>query len=274
MDNRAIGIFDSGLGGFTVVKEINKILPNESIVYFGDSGRTPYGTKSHNTIIRYVCQDANFLISKNIKILVIACNTASAHAYEILKDHLNIPVIEVVRPGAAEAVNKTKNHRIGVIGTTATIESCAYEKQIKMLLSSEKVFSKACPLFVPLAEEGQKWWDCDITMNIALKYLKEFVQNDIDTLVLGCTHYPLLNNVIKKAVGEKIVLVSSAFQVAKEVLRELTLNNIAAEEKHKRNECYYTSDSIDKFGKLSSIILGKQLMNVEQIRIDSYPDFF
>ena len=270
MDNRPIGVFDSGLGGLTVLKEIMKLMPGESIVYFGDNGRTPYGTKSKDTVIKYTLQDIRFLLNHDIKMIVVACNTASALSLDKVKDNINIPVIEVIEPGAITGVNSTKNKKIGVIGTTATINSGAYEKAINKLDKAIKVYTKACPLFVPLVEEGPLWWDNEVTYKIALEYLAPLKQENIDTLVLGCTHYPLLQKVIASVMGEKVKLVSSAYEAAKKVKSVIENNGIKRDEVIKSVYRYYTSDSVDKFEPLCSAILNIKINSAEKIDIEKY----
>ncbi|MGH7885554.1 MAG: glutamate racemase, partial [Thermodesulfobacteriota bacterium] len=207
LKEKSIGIFDSGIGGLTVAKEIIKHLPYENIVYLGDTARVPYGTKSRETVIKYAESNSRFLLSKGIKLLVVACNTASAYAIKALEAQLTIPVVGVIRPGAKKAVESTKNGRIGVIGTPSTIKSNAYPKVINKINPDITVFSKACPLFVPLAEEG--WLQNDIARNVALEYLSELKKFDIDTLILGCTHYPLLKETIGEVIGKDVVLIDS-----------------------------------------------------------------
>lgn len=266
MDNRPIGVFDSGLGGLTVVKEIIKQLPNESIIYFGDDGRAPYGTKSKETVIKYTKQDAAFLLSMDVKLVVVACNTISAFALPELKASINVPVLEVIGPGARSALKKTERGRIGVIATPATIRSGVYPKAINSINPDVKIFSQECPLFVPLVEEG--WWDNEITRMVAEEYLKELKKAQIDTLVLGCTHYPVISNVIRDVMGDGVVLVSSAEELSV-TLKELLLK----EGLESRNESpvyrYYTSDSVEKFKKLGKMILGKEISNIERIEMEN-----
>ena len=268
MDNRPIGVFDSGLGGLTVLKEIMELIPTESAVYFGDCGRAPYGTKSKEMVIKYTFQDIRFLLNQDIKMMVIACNTMSACSLELVKHDFNIPVIEVVQPGSSCAVRETRNKRVGVIGTAATISSGVYEKTINKMDDSIKIFSKACPLFVNLVEEG--WWDNDIALRIAEEYLTPLKQENIDTLVLGCTHYPLLENVIRKVLGDDVRLISSALEVAKVVKDVLSKNDLQRDGSVKPVYRYYTSDSVEKFETLGSAILGKKINSAERVEIDKY----
>jgi glutamate racemase len=270
MDNRPIGIFDSGLGGLTVFKEIAAQLPGESLIYFGDNGRAPYGTKSSDTVIKYTLQNIRFLLSHDIKMIVIACNTMSAHSYEIVRKSHNLPIIEVIGAGARAAVAETKNKKVGIIATPATVNSCAYEKAISKLDDSIEIYQKACPLFVPLAEEGQEWWESNITYQIAQEYLKPIRETGVDTLVLGCTHYPLLKNTIAKVMGNEVKLVSSAQEVARVVKRAIIDNNIQRDPGCKPEYRYYTSDSVEKFEPLCSIILGKKVDSAEKVDIERY----
>ncbi|HAA25787.1 MAG TPA: glutamate racemase [Ruminiclostridium sp.] len=267
MDNRPIGVFDSGLGGLTVLKEIKKKLPGESLIYFGDSGRTPYGTKSKETVIKYSKQDIAFLLSMDVKLIVVACNTVSSVALPEIKDYIQVPVLEVIGPGAEAAINKSKTGRIGIIGTPNTIASSVYSKAIRQISPEAKICAKPCPLFVPLVEEG--WWDNDIARMIAFEYLKDLLKENIDTLVLGCTHYPLLSNTIRKVVGKEIALVNSAEEVAA-VLEQVLLNEDLLTDSSSVQYRYYTSDSVDKFKELGSLILGEEICNVERIDIDKY----
>jgi len=268
MDNRPIGVFDSGLGGLTVLKEIKKLIPTESVVYFGDNGRAPYGTKSTDTIVKYTFQDIRFLLNQDIKMIVIACNTASASSLKLVKDSFDIPVIEVTEPGAITAVNETKNKKIGVIGTVATVTSGVYERAINRLDSSIEIVQKACPLFVPLVEEG--WWENEIAFRIAEEYLEPLKKEGIDTLVMGCTHYPLLYNTISKVMGPDVKLVSSALEVTKVVRKILGEMDIMRDENVKPVYRYYTSDSVEKFESLGSAILESDIHSAEKIDIEKY----
>ena len=217
--DKPIGIFDSGIGGLTVVKRFLTSLPNENIVYFGDTARVPYGSKSNSTVIEYSLQDAKFLLSKNVKAIVVACNTASSIAIDELRNLFNIPIIGMIGPGSKAALRETKNKKVGVIGTRATISNNAYAKRLKFLDPSVEVFEKACPLFVPLAEEG--WIKENATYEIAEEYLKELRDKKIDTLVLGCTHYPILSKVIQKVIGTNVKLIDSGVASAEIVKEEL-----------------------------------------------------
>lgn len=265
MDNRPIGIFDSGVGGLTVTSRVIKELPNEAIVYFGDTARVPYGSKSKETITKFAKQDIRFLLSRNVKAVVIACNTVSSNSLEELKSTFDIPIFGVVEPGAAEAAKITHNKNIGVIATEATIRSGAYEKEILKNDNSVKVYAKACPLFVPLAEEG--WVNEEITLLTAKKYISELTAKNIDTIVMGCTHYPLLRECIKKAVGDNVTLVDPAYETAL-VLKDYLLKNDMArlKEREPENE-FYVSDQTEMFGRICRQALGRnfatRVINIE-----------
>ncbi|MEP6937541.1 MAG: glutamate racemase [Chthoniobacterales bacterium] len=224
MPESPIGVFDSGIGGLTVVSALRELLPNESILYVGDTARVPYGGKSPSTVQRYSLEIAAHLLEQNCKTLVVACNTASAVALPVLEQDLSIEIIGVIGPGAAAAVAATRNGHIGVIGTRATIKSGAYESALRALRPDVRVSARACPLLVPLIEEG--WLESDVTDQVLMEYLKPLADNDIDTLVLGCTHYPLLKPAIARLLGESIVLVDSAQNCAKAVQRLLRRANL------------------------------------------------
>lgn len=262
-----IGIFDSGLGGLTVQKEILSQLPNESTVYFGDNGRAPYGNKSRETIIRYSLQIVRFLQQKRVKMVVIACNTASAFAYDAISAAAGVPVIEVITPGAITAVKASKGRRIGVIGTKGTINSGVYERALQAASSKQlKVYSKACPLFVPLAEEG--WWNHPAADLVANEYLAELKQAEIDTLVLGCTHYPLLQQAIARAMGPEVTLINSGEAVARTVKERLTQLNLANNSGEAPQHEYYTSDSVEQFAELGSSFLQQPIKEAYNIAIE------
>lgn len=268
MDNRPIGIFDSGLGGLTVLKEIIRTIPGESAVYFGDSGRAPYGTKSRETVLKYSFQNLRFLQNHDIKMVVIACNTASACSYEQIKLECDLPVVEVIQPGAAAAIKATRNKKIGIIGTSGTIDSGVYDKALTRLDSSIRIFSKACPLFVSLAEEG--WWDNDIAFRVAEEYLLPLKQKGIDTLVLGCTHYPLLQKTIGRVMGKEVTLVNSAQEVAGTVADILKSRSLFSDNNIKPVYRYYTSDSISKFEMLGGSFLDKKLKAAGKVDIEQF----
>jgi glutamate racemase len=259
-----IGVFDSGIGGLTVFKAVSQILPAENLVYLGDTARVPYGSRSAETIARYSFECADFLIGKDVKILVVACNTVSATSLKGIRERVDIPVIGVIEPGARAAVAATVNRRVGVIGTEATISSEAYMKAIKAVDADIEVFGLACPLFVPLAEEG--WTDCEIAGLTAERYLAPLREKEIDTLVLGCTHYPLLRKVIGEALSG-VVIVDSAVETGKALKAMLTggplLRNPEATGSHK----FYVTDSTVKFTVLGGRFLGEELTDIERVKI-------
>jgi glutamate racemase len=264
-----IGVFDSGVGGLTVVKEIMRQIPGESIIYFGDTARLPYGSKSKETIITYTRQIIRFLMGKDVKAIVIACNTASAFALETIRAEIDIPVIGVVKPGAKVAAKTTKNGRIGVIGTEGTIQSGIYNEILSKTNPQVQVFGKACPLFVPLVEEGLI--DDPITMEMVRRYIGELTVKDIDTLVLGCTHYPLLRKTIRKIVGDQIELVNPAYETAitlKEVLLQEGLENSNAVET--TNHKFFVSDGAEKFKRFANSILPCEVMETKDVNIENY----
>lgn len=269
MNDRPIGVFDSGLGGLTVLKEIMKILPNENIVYFGDTARVPYGSRSKDTIIKYTFQAINFLLSKNVKAIVIACNTATARALKESNEKYDIPIIGVIEAGARTAAYSTKNKIVGVIGTEGTITSKAYNVEIGKIDKDIKIIDKACPLFVPIVEEG--WANTDIASLTAKRYLDELIKQDIDSLVLGCTHYPILKRTIGEVVGEKIKLVNPAKETAidlKEILNQQDLIRTGNESKATYE--YYVSDIPEKFVNIAGEFLKKEIENVQNVEIQKY----
>ena len=265
-----IGVFDSGVGGLTVAREIMRNLPNEDIVYFGDTARVPYGSKSKDNIIRYSRQIIHFLQTKGVKAIVIACNTASALALETVKDEFDIPIIGVVEPGARAALAVTQTKKIGVIGTEATVRSAMYEKIIQGIEPDVSVLAKACPLFVPLVEEGFK--KHHVTDEIIDYYLASLKESDIDALILGCTHYPLLRSKIRDYVGEKITLVNPAYETAmdlKVILQENDMENPDVEGDH-GSYSFYVSDAADKFKQFANSILPYDIETTKQINIEEY----
>lgn len=264
--NRAIGVFDSGIGGLTVVKELKRQLPNEDIIYLGDTARVPYGTKSASTVVRFSIENILFLLRHNVKLIVVACNTASSLALKAVRRHFKVPIIGVISPGAKEAARVTKNNRVGIIGTPATIKSRAYELEIKKINPGIKILSYATPLFVPLVEEG--WLSDKATLEIAKKYLRPLKQQDIDTLILGCTHYPLLKRLIKKIVGPQVALVDSARQVASDVGDILINRGLLDKFKRvkKTRQIFYVTDEPDNFAKLARKFLGSTINRVRKVQ--------
>ncbi len=264
-DSRPIGIFDSGFGGLTAVKEVIRALPEERIVYFGDTARVPYGPKSRETVIRFSIENILFLLKYKVKLIIIACNTASSVALSIVEKDFKVPIIGVISPGVCEAARVTKNKKIGVIGTRTTINSGTYEKMIKQKSPEARVYSAECPLFVPLVEVG--WLNTQITKQVARLYLLPLKRKKIDTIVLGCTHYPLLKPVIKETLGRGVTLVDSARQVARQAKEILIRQKLLAPKKNrsKRNLQFYVSDEPDNFAKLGKRFLGFALKNVRKV---------
>lgn len=268
VDNRPIGVFDSGVGGLTVVKQLLKRLPWESIIYFGDTARIPYGNKSEETVKRFALEDSFFLLDKKVKIVVVACNTASSVAVRLLKKILPVPVIGVIESGAQAAVGCSKNGRIGVIGTVATIRSNSYIREIQALAPRVQVFPQACPLFVPLVEEG--WTEDEATYMIAKRYLHGLQLNKIDTLILGCTHYPLLKNAIQKTLGPGVHLIDSGVETAGAVEKILKENNLMADEDHIPKNYFYLSDMPYKFQEIAERFLERTIPHVETVNFENY----
>lgn len=273
-----IGVFDSGVGGLTVTREIMRQLPNENMVYFGDTARVPYGSKSKDNIIKYSRQIIRFLQTKNVKAIVIACNTASALALDVVKEETDIPVMGVIAPGAAAAVRVTKNKKIGVIGTEATIRSKMYSKVMREMLPGVEVVGKPCPLFVPIVEEG--FAKHKIAEEVIDYYLASMRESDIDTLILGCTHYPLLRSRIMKYLGDGIQLVNPAYETAME-LKQLLEEKGMLNDKEIRPEgegqvCangsyeFYVSDTADKFKQFANSILPYDIRTTQRINIEEY----
>jgi len=268
MDARPIGVFDSGLGGLTTVKKLSQLLPGEDIIYLGDTGRVPYGSRSRETIIKYSLQDASFLAGFDIKAMVIACNTACSSAFEILRDSYNMPVFEVITAPAKAAAATTKNGRVGVIGTAATMRSGVYEAAVKDANPSASVFSVPCPLFVPLVENGRFGDDDIAALSIAEDYLKPLRERDIDTLILGCTHYPLLRGVISKVVGPGVTLIDSGAETAKLVFEDLQRRDMLSPS-GRGSIKYFVTDSAEGFSQLASIFLESDVCGmVEQITLE------
>lgn len=268
MDKRPIGVFDSGLGGLTVVKELMEHLPGENIVYFGDTARVPYGTRSNETVIRYSQQCIRFLLSQDVKMIVIACNTASSISLDIVSKVFDLPILGVIEPGAEVAVASTKNKRIGVIGTQATVRSKAYEKAIRHLDPTLSIFSIPCSLFVPIVEEG--WSDSKIALLTAERYLDNMKNEVVDTLLLGCTHYPLLQDTIGKVMGPSVRLVNPAEGTALEVGRILRTRGIYNNDKKEAKYNFFVSDLGDKFKDIGGSFLGKEIKYVQKIDIEKY----
>jgi glutamate racemase len=258
---KPIGIFDSGVGGLTVYRAIRSAFPEEDLIYFGDTARVPYGPKSPNTIIEYSVQNARFLLQQGIKTMIVACNTSSSVAIPYLRQLTDIPIIGVIDPGSEVAVRSSVSGKIGVIGTEGTVRSEAYSKAIKLHKPEAQVFSKACPLFVPLVEEG--WQDHAVAKHVVRDYLFSMLELDIDTLVLGCTHYPLLSHVIQDYMGNSVKLVDSADAIT------LHLRSLLPPEHDGRpgKDNFYVSDNEDKFASIGGRILNNPMRNLRRVRL-------
>lgn len=264
-----IGVFDSGVGGLTVAREIMRNLPNERIVYFGDTARVPYGSKSKEIVTRYTRQIIRFMQTQEVKAIVAACNTVSATALDAVKEEIDIPMIGVVEPGAKVAAQTSRNKKIGVIGTRATVNSHIYKKIIQGYDSEIQVIGQPCPLLVPLVEEG--WLKDPVTVQVVHRYLDELLEQDIDTLILGCTHYPLLRTMIQEFVGHKVTLVNPAYETAKDLERlllEKGLTNPGAEEEFPYR--FYVSDAEERFQDFAASILPYDVRMTQQINIEEY----
>ena len=263
MNEKPIGVFDSGIGGLTVVRALSARLPGENIVYFGDTARVPYGPKSPTVVREYAQQDVDFLVSREVKMVVIACNTVSAVAIDVVQKRARVPVVAVILPGAREAVRATKNRKVGVIGTIATVESGAYANAIRQLDPGVQVFARACPLFVPLAEEG--WVDHKATALVAKEYLFPFTPERIDTLILGCTHYPVLRGAIARAVDPRVTLVDSGEAVAADVERALEEKGLRNPSRQKPNLEFFVSDLPARFTEIGERFLGRKMGRVHRV---------
>lgn len=266
-----IGVFDSGVGGLTVAREIMRQIPNEKIIYFGDTARVPYGSKSKETVTRFSKQIVRFLQTFQVKTIVVACNTASAYALSELEKDIDVPIIGVVKPGAKVAAEVTRNGKIGVIATEATIGSQIYTQYIKELNRDVTIFGKACPLFVPLVEEGL--WQDPVTDEIAKRYLTELIDIDIDTLILGCTHYPLIRSTLGKMIGEGVTLVNPAYETARELKELLGQKGLLNEEAPKLGENqyqFYVSDGAEKFKRFANSIIKYGILSAKTINIEEY----
>jgi glutamate racemase len=259
---KAIGVFDSGVGGLTVVRELIRQLPSEDIIYFGDTARVPYGIKSKETVIRFSIEDILFLLKNEVKLITVACNTVSSVALPVIKNHFKVPIVGVLSPGVREAVYATRNKRIGVIGTKGTIKSRSYENEIKHLDPTVKVVSQACPLFVPFVEEG--WLVGEVVMSVARHYLKPLKKAGVDTVILGCTHYPLLKPVIREVMGKGVILIDSAKQVAFEVKKILSAEGML-NKKGKGKHKFFVSDNPEWFAGLAQRFLGRKLKNIKKV---------
>lgn len=256
-----IGVFDSGIGGLTVARELMRQLPGESLIYFGDTARVPYGPKSPDTVLRYSREITSYLRELGVKAVVIACNTATAHALVALRDELPLPVIGVVEPGARAAAGASRRSAIGVIGTVGTIQSGAYERAIRAITPEAEITARPCPLFVPLVEEG--WLDHEATRLVADEYLSPLAEHQIDTLVLGCTHYPLLKPLIAAVLGPDVALIDSAEQTAAETRRMLGARGLLAPASATPTRRYIASDNPQQFLRMAQRFLGAPIEGVE-----------
>ncbi|RMG65417.1 MAG: glutamate racemase [Calditrichaeota bacterium] len=269
MPDRAapVGVFDSGIGGLTVVRQLMRLLPGEDIIYFGDTARIPYGTKSDDTVKRFALEDSFFLLDQGVKAVVVACNTASAIAIQVLRRFLPVPVVGVIEPGVQGALRETRNGRVGVIGTATTIRSGAYRRLLLAARPDLQVVSQPCPLFVPLVEEG--WIEDEATYLIARRYLQPLLENRVDTVILGCTHYPLLRPVLGKVLGPGVRLVDSGVEAAhhlKQVLAEAGLLNTRRRGEHR----FYLSDFPYKFQEIGERFLERTLPHVETVNFEAF----
>lgn len=263
-ENDPIGVFDSGLGGLTVVKELMQQLPNERIIYFGDTARVPYGTKSRESVIRFSKQNAQILADAGVKMIVVACNTSSSWALPVLKRSFKMPILGVIEPGAKKAAETTQNNKVGIVATQSTVSSGKYHKAIIAQNSQIKVFAKACPLFVPLAEEGRV--EGSIPKAIAKEYLMELQLKDVDTIILGCTHYPLLKLVIAQVMGKNVTLIDSAHVVAQEVKCILSRKGLLRTSLSKPKHQFLVSDEPKHFQLLAKRFLGKNIGSVKRLK--------
>jgi glutamate racemase len=261
-----IGIFDSGIGGLTVLKEIFTALPRENTIYLGDTARVPYGIRSPETVTRYSFENTRFLSSKQVKMLVIACNTASSVSLDAVRENFPVPVVGVIEPGAKAAAAATKNKKVGVIGTEATVKSNSYPRAIRSVDSSVEVFSIPCPLFVPFVEEG--WTEGLITEMVAERYLADIRAKGIDTLVLGCTHYPLLKTVLAKVMGDGVRLIDSAIETAREIRSILRSSSLLNESAGSVNHEFYVTDAPQKFLYVGERFLGRKIAHIEQTKLE------
>ena len=268
MNRRPIGVFDSGIGGLTVVRELLHQLPHESLVYFGDTARVPYGNKSPATVRRYSTEIADFLVSRDVKMIVVACNTASSHALDHLVEHAPVPVEGVIEPGARAAVQASRSGKIGVIGTAGTVRSGAYSRAIAALARDATVIEQACPLLVPLVEEG--WLDRPATRLIATEYLAPLASQGIDTLVLGCTHYPLLKPLLADILGPSIALIDSAAETAAQVARRLASSTLRAPEGTRSHAHFVVSDAPETFERVGAAFLGERVRDIETVPLGEH----
>ena len=263
--NKAIGVFDSGLGGLTVLKALEAKLPQESFIYFGDTAHVPYGSKSVETVQNYSNQITQFLLSHDVKLIVIACNTASSVAAELLRKNFDVPIFGVVTPSVEQAISLHNGGEIGIIGTQSTIASNSYVEKFTMLAPHIKTVQQACPLFVPLIEEN--WSYTNTAKEVASIYLEVISQRPLDAIVLGCTHYPMMEKIIQSVVGESVKLVSSGPAVSETVMKFLIENNLQNDSKNPPTEAFFVTDFPQKFDELGSQFLGRTLTNFHHIKL-------
>lgn len=266
MSEFAIGVFDSGVGGLTVLRELRSQLPDETLIYLGDTARVPYGTKSSPTVLRYARESARFLLAQRVKLLVVACNTASAVALDELTKQNQVPVVGVIEPGARRALEVTRNGRIGVVGTEGTVRSGAYERALLAARPGVVVHAAACPLFVPLAEEG--WANHEVARLVAREYLSPLLAKGIDTLVLGCTHYPLLKQMLQEVAGPEVQLVDSAQETAKAVASQLRDRHLLCQTTSAQPPRYFVTDIPDRFERVGGSFLGEKLQGVTTVCLE------
>ena len=266
-NNQPIGVFDSGLGGLTVLKELRRALPEEDFVYFGDTGRVPYGSRGSETVTRYAMEDAAFLQEQQVKYIVAACGTVSSICGEKLKRELPVPFTGVVEHGAKAAARQTKNHKVGILGTGATIRSGAYEAYLKEAVPDIAFYPKACPMFVPLVENGYVGEDNPVTALVAEEYLAPLREAGVDTLILGCTHYPFLRPIIQKVMGQQVTLVDVGVETAAYVRRQLTEMGLCHTPGGKGNCALYASDEVDHMSAFASELLGGELPPVSRVSL-------
>jgi glutamate racemase len=265
LENRPVGIFDSGIGGLTVLKEVIRLLPWEDTVYLGDTARVPYGAKSPETVTRYAIENTRFLLKASVKMIVVACNTVSAVSLASLRESFSAPMVGVLEPGARAAVRTTENGKIGVIGTEATIRSQAYTQAIQRIRPDIQVSGVPCPLFVPLVEEG--WTREEVALRVAERYLDPLIKAGVDTLVLGCTHYPLLKPVIQKVMGGNVQLIDSAEEAALEVMKTLEAEKLLQGSPRTPSRHFFVTDAPDRFGDMGRQFLGSELTTVEKVEL-------
>ena len=271
MDNRPIGVFDSGLGGLTALKQLESLLPEESVVYFGDTGRVPYGSRDRETILRYARQDMDFLLSQNVKAVLAACGTVSSVARSV-GEALSVPYVDVIRPCAQAAAAATQNGRIGVIGTAATIHSDSYRGALLAIQHKFQVFPQACPLFVPLVENGFVSPQDEVTRLVAERYLSPIRAEGVDTLILGCTHYPIIAPTIAGVMGRGVTLIDSGREAARALARVLRDNGLLCAPGHRREVRYYVTDTPENFLNVAELFLGHSVEGrTQRIDIENYP---